>query len=79
MYPIRPVQGDISLSNDNLLAVRTEEEIEVVLGKAGGLAVGDHIQVTVDGIGLVLDGRNGGGDHGAVCQRIGSALTSDVR
>lgn len=60
-------KGDVPLCNNDLLALCAEEEVEVILRKTRGLSVSDHVEIAVDRVGLVLDGRNARGDDMAVC------------
>ena len=49
---ITSAEGHIAFISDNLLALRAEDIPDEVAGKAGGLTIGDHIQVTGDRVGL---------------------------
>src|SRR5208283_39148 len=61
------LQGNVSLGNDNLLAGRAEEEIDVISSKTSGLTVRDHVEIPVDWVGQVLDRGDVRGDNVAVC------------
>ena len=49
---LHSVDGYITFISDDLLALRAEDVLDEVAGKASGLTIGDHIQVTGDRVGL---------------------------